>query len=500
MSAPALPSALGHDTVLRRFAPFGAAGVLALFTIALPPAPSNLAEPLIAAALTVAIFLSAAFVPFERLPPWTRAVPPLSYLVVILLLRQSQGGAASGYAPLCMLPVFWLALYGTRAQLAVAIAGVAAMFIAPLVIVGMPEYPLSEYRRGILWTGISCLVGFTVQNLVATSRRRALDAEASRAEVAASEENLVTVARLVRGFTTRDDARQAVVEAACEVAGTKMAFLMEPTPENCLEVTRAAGAPIPRVRIRMGEDPSGGAAAFVTRRRFFVADARGHPAVSQRLRELTGAVAVLYEPVMRGATAIGVLAVPWQHSMPAPTDRTVAAVGLLAAEAAVAIDRADLIRRLDQAARTDGLTGLVNRRAWDEELPRALARSRRDGPISVAMLDLDHFKAFNDAHGHQRGDRLLKEAAAAWRESLRESDLVARYGGEEFAVLLPGAPLWEAEHVVQRLRAAMPAGQTCSAGLACWDGEEDGVELLERADAALYRAKAAGRDRVEIAA
>ena len=94
----------------------------------------------------------------------------------------------------------------------------------------------------------------------------------------------------------------------------------------------------------------------------------------------------------------------------------------------------DRLERLERLASTDDLTGLPNRRHWEEHLPRELRRSlRQDESICVAMLDLDHFKAYNDAHGHQAGDRLLKEVAAAWRAFLRPYDLLARYGGRSSA-------------------------------------------------------------------
>ena len=115
------------------------------------------------------------------------------------------------------------------------------------------------------------------------------------------------------------------------------------------------------------------------------------------------------------------------------------------------------------------------------------------------MVDLDHFKRFNDSFGHPAGDRLLKAAAAAWAHQLRAVDLLSRYGGEEFILLLPDAGLTEADEVLGRLREATPLAQTFSGGLALWDGGETSDELIARADAALYAAKRAGRDRVVIA-
>lgn len=155
-----------------------------------------------------------------------------------------------------------------------------------------------------------------------------------------------------------------------------------------------------------------------------------------------------------------------------------------------------VVARLSRMALTDELTGLINRRAWDDILPRELARAARTGEsVSVAVLDLDHFKQFNDRHGHQAGDRLLRLVSAAAREHFRAIDVVARHGGEEFAVLLPGCDLGQAHQVVDRLRAAMPSRQTYSAGVARWNGEESAAMLIARADRALYEAKAAGRDR-----
>jgi diguanylate cyclase (GGDEF)-like protein len=154
-----------------------------------------------------------------------------------------------------------------------------------------------------------------------------------------------------------------------------------------------------------------------------------------------------------------------------------------------------LYREVERLARTDGLTGVANRRAWDDELPRELARAARSGTgVCVALLDLDHFKAYNDRHGHQAGDRLLKAAAAAWLGKLRKTDLLARYGGEEFAVLLPDCGLDNAMEIAERLRTAQPEG-TCSLGVAAWDGREDAARLVARADRALYAAKAGGRNR-----
>jgi diguanylate cyclase (GGDEF)-like protein len=181
-------------------------------------------------------------------------------------------------------------------------------------------------------------------------------------------------------------------------------------------------------------------------------------------------------------------------------------VGSLLLSGLVLVRMAGLLERvraqavqLAALAAVDALTGVANRRSLDLELSRACAAAREaDQPLAVALLDLDRFKAYNDRHGHQAGDRLLRESCAAWLDGLGPDDLLARYGGEEFAVLLPGRTGAQAHRLLDRARALTPDGQTFSAGVAVWDGREDPGTLLGRADEALYEAKRGGRDRVEV--
>jgi diguanylate cyclase (GGDEF)-like protein len=157
----------------------------------------------------------------------------------------------------------------------------------------------------------------------------------------------------------------------------------------------------------------------------------------------------------------------------------------------------DQSARLSDLARSDELTGLHNRRSWNFELTRACAAaSSAAQPLSVALLDLDHFKSYNDTYGHPAGDRLLKAAADAWRSGLRPGEVLARYGGEEFAVLLPGTGLDEAVRRLEELRALTPGGQSFSAGVALWTGTGEPEQTVADADIALYDAKRQGRSRV----
>ena len=316
-----------REGLIQRVLPFAGTALLAFALAPLPPDESQPHSLLLAVGLIAVIFTAAFLAPWDRLPPFAQTLPPLAYLPVVALLRDAEGGGASGYAPLVLLPVIWLALYGKRGELAVAIGLAAVCLTLPILFVGAPLYPASEWRRMLLLVAVAGIVGVTVQRLV-----------------------------------------------------------------------------------------------------------RRHEELSDQLARL---------------------------------------------------------------ALADGLTGLANRRAWDDRLPRELLRAERDGStLSVAILDLDHFKRFNDELGHQAGDRLLQACAHAWLGELRATDVLTRYGGEEFALLLPGCTLESAVETAERLRSATPVGQTCSVGVAEWFPSEDSVALISRADTALYGAKAAGRNRV----
>ena len=184
--------------------------------------------------------------------------------------------------------------------------------------------------------------------------------------------------------------------------------------------------------------------------------------------------------------------------------RSLHAIGNLAA---LAIDRARLHARTVAMAEIDGLTGVYNRRYYDEKLSQSLARAERaDEPVSIAVFDIDHFKRCNDEHGHLLGDEALKTVARLLVRHVRQSDTVARYGGEEFVILFHNTNAEGARQVAEKLRqviAAEPLGDdealrvTVSAGVASTDGGGyEAVALFDRADRALYDAKRSGRNRV----
>jgi diguanylate cyclase (GGDEF)-like protein len=220
-----------------------------------------------------------------------------------------------------------------------------------------------------------------------------------------------------------------------------------------------------------------------------------------RVRDTAAATSRMRLPLLTVASlmAPGVLA--WHALRGRSIDLLVIAAGSTLLFLLVLARLLGLLRRVEEQAAavallatSDPLTGLPNRRYWETEIRQVLARAARTGePVSVAMIDLDHFKPFNDTRGHYAGDSLLRDASRAWREALRGTDVVARFGGDEFAVVLPACDVDAAEDAVERLRRATPGPHSFSCGLALWNGEETDEALMIRADMALYAAKAAGR-------
>jgi diguanylate cyclase (GGDEF)-like protein len=186
--------------------------------------------------------------------------------------------------------------------------------------------------------------------------------------------------------------------------------------------------------------------------------------------------------------------------------RLLSMVERFAAHAALALDKARLVERLDRLATTDGLTELATRRSFDAQLARELALSDRSGePLSMLLLDIDHFKRINDEHGHPVGDIVLRAVASALKAEIGERGLVARYGGEEFAVLLSGVTREAASEISERLRQVvrqltLDVAVSVSVGAATYPTSADGAYgLVHACDEALYASKRGGRDRVTVA-
>jgi diguanylate cyclase (GGDEF)-like protein len=230
-------------------------------------------------------------------------------------------------------------------------------------------------------------------------------------------------------------------------------------------------------------------------------DADSDPLLASLLPQARNVVVV---PMVAESDVVGSLVVEYGR------DRirrwTLAMLERFAAHAALVLRNAMLVDEIRRMAATDPLTGIANRRTFEETLAREISRAERTGkPVTLLMLDVDHFKQLNDGHGHQVGDAVLHALGSGLRENLRPFDTAARYGGEEFAVILPGCSVEESgiacERVRRRAVTLVPTPDvTLSAGAATFpDDAAASFELVRIADAALYESKRAGRDRLTIA-
>lgn len=221
---------------------------------------------------------------------------------------------------------------------------------------------------------------------------------------------------------------------------------------------------------------------------------------------------MLYSLIEHQGKTIGSLNIFIRSAERRFTAEEISLVQSISPQVALAMENARLYEVLHQQATTDGLTGLANRRQMDDLLALELQRSKRyDHPLVVMMMDLDHFKCYNDTFGHAVGDELLKQIARAFKRTLRMGDIAARYGGDEFAIILPETNLQNAPCVAKRLKEAMASVQlfnkeeagcrplTLSIGVAAYpEHGGESADLLRCADQALYRAKQLGRNRIEI--
>jgi diguanylate cyclase (GGDEF)-like protein len=208
------------------------------------------------------------------------------------------------------------------------------------------------------------------------------------------------------------------------------------------------------------------------------------------------AVPMAWNEELKGALSVG-----WtsMRRIEEEDRRTLEAIADLAT---AACHNAETYHKVQQAARTDALTGLLNHGAMQVRVREEIARARRDGtPLSFVIIDLDDFKRVNDVRGHQAGDELLRQVAAVLHGELRPYDVVARYGGDEFVLLLPGSDEQDACMVAERVRDAVEREKVgaCSLGVAEWHEPLNADSLLEHADRALLLAKRTGKGRVAVA-
>jgi len=247
----------------------------------------------------------------------------------------------------------------------------------------------------------------------------------------------------------------------------------------------------------------------LTNDRAFLSDDVSTDLRCPNLRVEKGVRSVLCVPVRSGNVIYGILHIASRFPN-AFNQNDITLANAIGEQVGMAVERARLFEEINRLAITDALTGLYNRRYLADILDEEVRRSRRYGhPLSFVMIDIDHFKYYNDRHGHPMGDELLRRLARLLRENVRDVDTVFRYGGEEFSVLAPELDKRDVAFMADRLRRVVkshrfpfeeeqPEGDlTISLGVACFPEDADGgEELIEHSDQALYRAKRLGRDRV----
>jgi len=421
---------------------------------------------------------------------WLAVVPSaLLLLLAVGLLRNSAGGIPSGAGALAILPVFQTALYSrSRRDLFLVLVGLALFFVVPVLIIGPPAYPHTQYRAALLAVAVDGIIGLATQRLVASVRHQALESHSR-------EQMLRQVSEVVHRLFDSPQPRIDVCEAARSISSASVALLYEPTADgDQLVCTALAGIDLPSEKLTVDRTGAAYEAFDSGRPRLISKDVEAAVGLNDLWIAAGRPGSLLCQPLLKDGAHLGVLVIGWPDEVRAEGPRATV-VALLAHEVAAVIARADAMNDLTDEAHTDSLTGLPNRRAWEARLTRAAGQGEE---MAIAILDVDHFKDFNDSHGHPAGDRLLKETAAAWRDQVRTGDFLARIGGEEFGLLLPHTDVQCATEVVDRLRRSVTHQGTCSVGLTAQNPMESVESAIARADQALYQAKADGRNRVQL--
>ena len=478
--------AFGYETpfrkegLLRRTAPFLVAMVVGFAAIRLPAGHRDTTEILLAAGLNVLLIALVAFLPWQQLPRTADLLPPLFYMVVVAMLRDALGGAASAYSTLLILPILWIAMHGTRFQLAVGVVGVGLLLAMPPLLIGLPEYTDQEWRRVLLWVTVSGIIGLAVQDLVSQVRQRA--------------EALHTVSEAVGRRTREIETRSAICEAAKDNARAQYAVLLEPDANGRRLVTTAATDPrVENTEAYLSDTSSNAVKVYEAGREHFQQSVEEPPFLSST-GTYTEVGSVLWHPVPGRDGTLGVLAVAWAEPVKRMAETLPPVMEALAAEAAGVIERTTLLLKLETAVKVDAVTGLPNERAWEEEVSRELSRARREGaPLSVVLFDLGDFELTPEGTVGSADAGLLRNTADRLRGEMAASDFLAhRDPPGRFAALLPNTGAEDAEAAALRLRAAA-GDRPCNVAVATWNGIELPAALVGRAETQIDLERAAAR-------
>ncbi len=400
---------------------------------------------------------------------------------------------------------------GAYLALAVAATGGIRSVLSPLVFIELAAVTLLASRSEGIELGVWCALFVGIAGAVNTAGVRTPAGTVERAD-------LVIAAGAFLGFSVAVAVLCAVRDRVVGQAREHLSALVEldASIERARGVRELLDALSGHVCDRLGfhrsaavlasDGPLGPVATRVLR--------TGAPSLKRSLDDdrlgnlLPGAVNVVMVPIGADGSREGVLAAEWgprrRARIRTMTLRTLEQEGV---HAGLALRHRALLDEVELLATRDHLTGLANRRLLEETLALEVPRSERAAkPVSLLVLDVDHFKDVNDEHGHPTGDAVLRTVADALAQRTKASDLAARLGGDEFAVVLPDCTASDAVRVAERVRAAfvdaaVPLHVTLSAGVATIpDHAAAADELVAAADSALYAAKRAGRDRTAVAA
>ena len=443
------------------------------------------------AVFTAAALVGAAFALPRKPPANALFLLPLLCDALIALLREAQGGAQSGYAALLVLPVVWVALVGSRRIVVLVVGALAATLAIPILVVGAPSYPSTGWRGALLLTLVSAIVGLVVEHGVRMTRAHA-DNETQRARML--DRLVQTQSAIAMSDFGFEDVLRTVVDEALALTDADAAVVELPEGED-LVYRAVAGTAEPYIGLRIPADGSASGYCLANAEPLVVPDTETDERVDRDNCRRVGARSMVVAPLIHAGRPAGVLKV-YSAELGRVGANEARVLGLLGNVIGTELARAELFTTMTEHAVTDALTGLANRRSWEEQLARAIAHAERTHEtLSVAVCDVNGLKEINDRQGHAAGDELLRGIADRWRADARAADFIARIGGDEFAIMLPGADEAGAQDVVARLIRLLPDGTSVSFGVAEWDLREDVNDLMSRADLRMYDEKRRGKSR-----
>jgi diguanylate cyclase (GGDEF)-like protein len=448
------------------------------------PTSVNRNPVLAVAVLALASTVPVVLLPWRRFPMWATCLP-LIWGVGLITLVGAWAGALSHFVLFYGLTSLYVGLTQRRGSW----RWVALLNLLSITLALLGNEPGSSTVDLVGAATLSVVIG----EVLAGAVQRTIEASRGTA-------TLLDAVTSLHGMANESDAADAVAGLAHTLLAPDAALVMVATkPGSPLYVNRGQrGVESPLGSLVIDTTGrSGIGLSMAEGRAVFVSEAYHSPLLAQAVIAKLGFSSVLFIPVPGEGGYLGCVVVGWKTPKQGLDPFSEQVVSLLSDQAGTLLERLRNVGLLKQQARTDALTGLSNRRAFLE----ALDRLRPGG--AVVFLDLDHFKQLNDTRGHQAGDVVLSEFAAALRASVRDGDCAARYGGEEFALVLPSAASVDmsqaAQVVVDRLRARWNGPVTFSVGIAVHRQGDAPSTTLARADAAVYEAKAAGRNTLVVA-